>query len=81
MQVWLGLIGLIFTGGGAFVASRAVIITDEQAEILSGTYWGGNNAFRDALKSQSHHARTGLLCVVVGTALQAFALLWPFVAT
>lgn len=79
-ETWLSLVGLLFTGVGAFVAARAVIISDEQAKLLSGTYYNGNNALRDALKSQSRSARKGLLCVVAGTALQAAALLYPLLA-
>jgi hypothetical protein len=74
----LALIGLGFTGIGAFIASRAVIISEEQAEILSGNYYGGNNAFRDALRAQSRSARSGLLFVVAGTAFQAAAILLAF---
>jgi len=38
IQTVLALIGLALTGFGAFVAARAVIISDEQAKILGGTY-------------------------------------------
>jgi hypothetical protein len=61
------------------VAARAVIISDKQAELLSGTYWDGNNALRDALMKQSRSARNGLMCVGIGTALQVVALALPVV--
>ena len=77
LETWLNLIGLLLTGGGAFVAARAVIISDEQAQLLSGTYWNGNNTLRDALLAQSRSARNGLLCVVFGTALQVAAVALP----
>jgi hypothetical protein len=67
LETALNLAGLLLTAGGAFVAARAVIISDKQAELLSGTYWDGNNALRDALMAQSRSARNGLLCVVFGT--------------
>jgi hypothetical protein len=76
----LNLSGLAFTGIGAFVAARAVIISDEQAELLSGTYYNGNKALRDALLAQSRSAQTGLLFVVFGTALQTAALIYPLLA-
>jgi hypothetical protein len=80
-ETWLNLFGLLLTGCvGAFVAARAVIISDEQAKLLSGTYYGGNNALREALLAQSRSARNGLLCVVLGTVLQAVALIYPIVA-
>jgi hypothetical protein len=73
----LSLLGLLLTGYGAFVASRAVIISDEQAKILSDAYFGDNNALRDALKAQSRSARNGILRVVFGTALQVIGLKFP----
>jgi hypothetical protein len=36
-ETWLNLCGLALTGVGAFIAARAVMITDEQADLLSGT--------------------------------------------
>lgn len=80
IETLLNLVGLLLTGVGAFVAARAVIISDKQAELLSGTYYNGNNALRDALLAQSRSARSGLLCVVFGTGLQAAALIYPFLA-
>jgi hypothetical protein len=44
---------LLLTGPGAFVAARSVIISKEQAKSLSGTYWNGNEALRDALLARS----------------------------
>ena len=77
METALNLAGLLLTAWGAFVAARNVIISREQAELLSGTYFNGNNALRDALIAQSRGARNGLLCVVAGTALQTAALVLP----
>ena len=58
LETILSLIGL--TAIGAFIAARAVIITDKQAEMLSSPYWGGNKALRDALLAQSRSAIRGL---------------------
>ncbi len=77
LETALNLAGLLLTAGGAFVAAHAVIITDKQAELLSGTYFDGNEAMRDALMKQSRSARNGLMCVVAGTVLQAAALVIP----
>src|SRR5262249_55303036 len=75
METGLNLVGLALTAIGAGLAAWNVIITPEQAEALSGTYYNGNNALRDALLAQSRGARTGLWFVVAGTALQAVALI------
>ena len=74
VETILNLCGLVLTGVGAFVTAKAVIISDEQAKVLSGTYYDGNKALRDALLAQSRSANKGLWCVVFGTALQAAAL-------
>jgi hypothetical protein len=76
-MIALNLGGLLLTAIGAGVAAKSVIITREQAETTSGTYWGGNNAFRDALLSQSRAAKNGLLCVVFGSLLQAVSIVGP----
>jgi hypothetical protein len=75
IETSLNFLGLLLIGFGAYITARAVIISDEQAELLSGTYYDGNNSLRDALKAQSRSARNGLLCVVCGTVLQMLALL------
>ena len=64
------LTGLVLTSVGAFVAAKAVIINKEQAEILSGTYYNGNNALKDSLLNQSRNAKYGLWLVGFGTILQ-----------
>ena len=56
IETWLNLFDLLLTGLGAFVATRSVIISKEQAKSLSGTYWNGNEALRDALLAQSRSA-------------------------
>ncbi|SNB53758.1 hypothetical protein SAMN05414138_1022 [Rhodoplanes sp. JGI PP 4-B12] len=76
IEAGFNLVGLLFTGIGAWIASRAVIITHEQATQLSGPYYGGNNALRDSLLTQSHAARKGLWCIVAGTGLQMVALIY-----
>jgi|SoiMethySBSTD1v2_1073268.scaffolds.fasta_scaffold245278_3 hypothetical protein len=77
MEPCLNLIGLALTGVGAWLAAWNVIIKPEQAKLLSGTYWDENKALYEALLAQSRGARTGLLFVVAGTALQAVALILP----
>jgi hypothetical protein len=72
VETLLNLCGLLFTAGGAFVTAWAVIISDEQANLLSGTYWNGNEALRKAFLDQSRNA--GLICVGFGTLLQIAAI-------
>jgi hypothetical protein len=57
IETGLSLIGLLLTGIGAFIAARAVIISEEQAEELSGTYVVANVALYKALPAQSRAAR------------------------
>jgi hypothetical protein len=70
----------LLTGIGAFVTARAVIISDEQADLLSGTVGDKNKALRAAFLVQSRSARNGLYCIVGGTLLQVFALICPLFA-
>jgi hypothetical protein len=77
VETLLNLCGLLFTAGGAFVTAWAVIISDEQAKLLSGPYWNGNEALRKAFLAQSRYARNGLFCVFFGTLLQIAALIYP----
>jgi hypothetical protein len=76
IETLLNLLGLILTGVGAFITALAVIISDKQADELSGTYFDGNEALRTALLQQSRSASKGLWFVVVGTGLQAAALIY-----
>lgn len=62
---------MALTAVGAAWAAKAVIIKDTTAEALGGTYWGGNNLLKTALKKQSRAAGFGLLLVMAGTLLQA----------
>ena len=71
------LVGLLLTWIGAFIAAKAVIITNEQADILSGTYFDGNNALKDSLIRQSNSAKTGLSLIAAGTGLQFIGTLLP----
>ncbi len=61
IETGLNLVGLVLTGIGAFITSRNVIITEEQATRLSGTRLVVNMALHDALLAQSRAARNGLL--------------------
>ena len=80
IEAELNLVGLLLTAIGAFVASRAVIISHEQATQLSMQTYSGNNALRDALLAQSRAARRGLSFIVGGTGLQIVALIYAFTA-
>jgi hypothetical protein len=80
IETLLNLFGLALTGTGAFIASRSVIISEEQAKLLSGTYWNGNKALQQALLAQSRAAKNGLLFIVFGTGLQAVALIYAWAA-
>jgi len=62
--------GLALALGGAAVTANAVIISDEQASELAGTYWDENTALKEALLKQSRQAMRGLLAIAIGTALQ-----------
>ena len=76
----LNLFGLLLTGLGAFVTARSVIISKDQAKMLSGTHWNGNEALRRALLAQSHNAQIGLYFICVGTSSQIAALLYSQIA-
>jgi hypothetical protein len=76
IETWLNLFGLLLTGLGAVVTARSVIISKDQATTLSGTYWSGNAALRDALLAQSRSAQIGLYCIFVGTLSQIVALIY-----
>jgi hypothetical protein len=79
IETLLYLLGLVLTGTGAFIASRAVIISEVQARALSGTYYNSNQVLREALLAQSRAAKNGLLCIVGGTALQVVALIYGLI--
>jgi hypothetical protein len=66
VETALNILGLLFTGIGASIAARAVIISENQASLLSGPQSHGNKELGDALVRQSRSAQKGLLCVVVG---------------
>jgi hypothetical protein len=68
--VALLVVGLALTAIGALVAAKAVIISSNKAQILSGTDWGHNQALRNSLIEQSRSARFGLLLVFAGTIFQ-----------
>ena len=80
IETWLNLFGLLLTGLGALVTARSVIISKDQAKLLSGTYCNGNEVLRDALLAQSRSAQIGLYCIVVGTIAQIVALIYPHIA-
>ena len=61
IETCLNLFGLLLTGLGAFVTARSVIISKDQAKMLSGTHWNGNEALRRALLAQSHNATSFVL--------------------
>ena len=79
MAAFFAITGMCVTGIGAFVAARAVILTEAQAETLSGTYWNGNKALKRSLLAQSRAASEGLWAIVVGTALQVAGELYPLI--
>jgi hypothetical protein len=80
LKHWLNLFGLLLTGLGAFVTARSVIISKDQATTLSGGYFGGNKALRDALLAQSRSAQIGLYCIFIGTLSQIVALIYSRIA-
>jgi hypothetical protein len=80
IETCLNLFGLLLTGLGAFVTARSVIISKDQAKMLSGTHWNGNEALRRALLAQSHNAQIGLYFICVGTSSQIAALLYSQIA-
>ena len=61
IETCLNLFGPLLTGLGAFVTARSVIISKDQAKMLSGTHWNGIEALRRALLAQSHNAQIGLV--------------------
>jgi hypothetical protein len=75
--VWISLFGLLLTGVGAFVAARAVIISERQATDLATTKWDINAELRNSLLDQSKSARNGLALVVVGTVFQVIGTALP----
>jgi hypothetical protein len=70
LQLMLLIIGLLLTAVGAWVAARAVMITDDQAKQLGTTKWESNADFIESLKAQSRAAHVGLYLIVAGTVLQ-----------
>jgi hypothetical protein len=76
IETWLNLLGLLLTGLGAFVTARSVVISKDQAKMLSGAYFSGNEALRHALLIQSRSAQIGLYCIFVGTLSQIVALMY-----
>lgn len=72
----LNVIGLVLSTVGAAIAAFAVILTDDQAEKLSGTYYNGNKALKESLLHQSRKAKQGLMLVMLGFAFQMFAAGW-----
>jgi hypothetical protein len=76
VETALNILGLLFTGIGASIAARAVIISEKEANLISGPHFHGNKELRDALVRQSRNAQRGLLGVVVGTGLQVAALIY-----
>jgi hypothetical protein len=75
--IWISLFGLLLTGIGAFVATRAVIISERQATDLASTKWDMNVQLRNSLLDQSKSARNGLALVVVGTVFQVIGTALP----
>ena len=63
--------GLVLAAVGAYVASDAVVLTEEQATEIARTNWDSNPALRRALLDQSRTARNGLRLVMAGAFLQA----------
>jgi hypothetical protein len=66
------LMGLCLTAFGAYIASRGVIISEQDATELASPKWDMNERLRKSLIDQSQNAKLGLMLVVVGTAFQAF---------
>lgn len=73
----LNLSGLLLAALGAFIAARAVIISDRQADAISGTCCDNNTALKEALLAQSRNARNGLVMVMLGALLQVASILAP----
>lgn len=67
------LFGLLLTLAGAAIAARAVILSEAQADEISGTYYDRNDALKRNLLSQSRRAQSGLRLIAAGTFLQALA--------
>jgi hypothetical protein len=64
------LLGLVMTVVGAYVASDAVVVTEDQATDIARTDWH-SLPLRRALLDQSRMARNGLRLVMAGAVLQA----------
>jgi hypothetical protein len=75
--IWISLFGLLLTGVGAFVAARAVIISERQATDLATTKWDMNVELGNSLVDQSKSARNGLWLVVAGTVFQVIGTALP----
>jgi hypothetical protein len=75
--VWISLFGLLLTGVGAFVAARAVIVSERQAADLASTKWDMNVKLRNSLLDQSKSARNELALVVIGTVFQVIGTALP----
>ena len=70
------IIGIVLLMAGAYVAARAVMLTEDQADQIATTRFDGNKDLKDALLSQSRKAKQGLLIVVLGFGFQMFAATW-----
>lgn len=68
--ITLTLVGLAATALGAWIAARAVIITEQRAAKLAETHWDKSRPLEAAFIAQSEAARNGLYLVMVGTILQ-----------
>jgi hypothetical protein len=75
---FLTLFGLLMSVYGGWVASRAVIISPQQADEVSGTVWRQNAALKRSLVDQSNSASRGLILIVFGSALQAIGIVASF---
>lgn len=69
----LAAFGLFLTAVVALVSAKGVLITNETADRLSGTYWDQNLELKKNLISQSRWAAWGLGVISVGTVFQIAA--------
>jgi putative salt-induced outer membrane protein YdiY len=77
VAILLLLLGLALTATGAWIASRTVILSDDQIKELAKTKWGGNEALARSFRAQSKNTKTGLLLVSVGTIFQVVGTVLP----
>jgi len=68
-------LGLVLDFFGALIFAIPLLKSEREIEAESGTYWDYNPALRKTMKRDRKLARIGLVIIMIGFALQAFAIL------